>query len=241
MEFYAKSDVGRVRTENQDAYRIPTENEEIQLFIVADGMGGHNGGKIASNMAVETICEYIKGNMLVNEDKSNLLKKAVEYANSEIYKKSVEEAELEGMGTTIVACLIYNSKLYLGHIGDSRIYRIRKNILRQLTKDHSYVEKLVADGTITREESYTHPKKNMITKALGCTPFVEPDIKIKSLLRNDILVLATDGLTNMVPESKIFKIIVENSRDLKAVSDELISEANNAGGYDNITALIIKN
>lgn len=141
------------------------------------------------------------------------------------------------MGTTLEVCLIYNNKVYIGHVGDSRIYRIRNDIMRKLTNDHSYVEKLVKDGTITKEEAVNHPKKNMLTKALGCTVFVEPDVTVKGFIKDDIILMCSDGLTNMIKEEEIYNIIKE---DYKLAAQRLIEKANENGGYDNITAIIIK-
>ena len=136
---------------------------------------GYKGGEIASKLAAESAVKYIKSNFenIVKEKEEilKLIKNAVEYANMVVYEKSKEDKELEGMGTTLELCLIYNNKAYIGHVGDSRIYRIRKDVIRKLTKDHSYVQQLVEDKKITREEAKTHPKKNMLMKALGCTPY----------------------------------------------------------------------
>ena len=140
------------------------------------------------------------------------------------------------MGTTLDICLIYNSNMYVAHVGDSRVYRIRKNFMRKITTDHSYVQTLIEDGTITREEAYNHPKKNMLTKALGCTASVEPDIYVKTFLKDDIVVMTTDGLTNMLRENEIYDII--NQAPEEAV-EKLIDKANENGGYDNITVIII--
>jgi protein phosphatase len=142
------------------------------------------------------------------------------------------------MGTTLEVCLIYNNKAFIGHIGDSRIYRIRKEFLRKITKDHSYVEKLVTDGTITKEEAQNHPKKNMLMKALGCTAFVEPDITVKGFLKDDILLICSDGLTNMVTEQEIYDYLRQN---VEKACENLINRANEMGGYDNITVLVIQN
>ena len=158
------------------------------------------------------------------------------YANEVVFKKSKEIQELEGMGTTLEVCLIYNNKAYIGHIGDSRIYRIRKGTMRKLTKDHSYVEQLVEEKKITREEANNHPKKNMLTKALGCTPFVEPDIRARNVEKNDIFIMCTDGLTNMVSEEEICDTVIKNP---EKAAEELVKQANNFGGYDNITVVII--
>ena len=162
----------------------------------------------------------------------------MEYANMVVYEKAKENKELEGMGTTLEVCLIYNNKAYIGHIGDSRIYRIRKDFIRKLTQDHSYVQKLVKDGTITKEEAEKHPKKNMLMKALGCNAFVEPDVSVKGFLREDILLISSDGLTNMVKQEDIFRIAKGN---IEKAPIKLVDLANENGGLDNITVVVIKN
>jgi len=243
LEFYGKTDLGRKRTENEDTFYV-TEND-LKLFIVADGMGGYAGGKMASNIAKDAVVNYINNNInkISNEKEeiSDLLKKAIEYANFLVQEKAEELKDFKNMGTTIAVVLIYNNRVFIGHVGDSRIYRIRKNIIRQLTKDHSFVEKLVMEGTITRKESYNHPKKNVLIKAIGAGEFVEPDVKTKGLLKDDILLLCTDGVTNMLKDEEIFKIVCENIHDLQKVCDIIIDKANEAGGYDNSTIVIIKN
>lgn len=162
----------------------------------------------------------------------------MEYANTVVFDVAKESEELRSMGTTLEVCLIYNNRAYIGHIGDSRIYRIRDKFIRKLTTDHSYVETLVKDGTITKEEAKHHPKKNMLMKALGCLEFAEPDVMVKNFQEGDIIVMTSDGLTNMVEEKAIYEIIINNFED----SDKLLIDmANNAGGVDNITVVIIKN
>ena len=203
MKAFAKSDVGKVREMNQDYFYISKPEEKVQLYIVADGMGGYKGGEIASKLAVETSKRYILNNFdsIESNDKEEILKlikSAIEYANLVVYEKSKENKELENMGTTIDVCLILGNKVYIGHVGDSRVYRKRKDFFRKLTTDHSYVQKLVSDGTITKEEAYNHPKKNMLIKALGCSNFVEPDEMVKGFLKDDILLMCSDGLTNML-------------------------------------------
>ena len=201
---------------------------------------GYKGGEIASKLAAESAVKYIKSNFenIVKEKEEilKLIKNAVEYANMVVYEKSKEDKELEGMGTTLELCLIYNNKAYIGHVGDSRIYRIRKDVIRKLTKDHSYVQQLVEDKKITREEAKTHPKKNMLTKALGCTPYVEPDIRARNFEKGDVFIMCSDGLTNMVEEKRIQELVQEN---INTAADNLIKEANEAGGFDNITVIII--
>ena len=238
---YAKSDTGKVREMNQDAYYISDSSSEVKLFILADGMGGYKGGEIASNLAIKCTKNYVENNFKdTPKDRENLIQlvaSSMEYANMIVYEKSKENKEFEGMGTTLEVCLIYNNKIYIGHIGDSRIYRIRKDFMRKLTIDHSYVQKLVKDGTITKEEAEVHPKKNMLLKALGCNAFVEPDVSVKGFLKDDILLISSDGLTNMVKQEDIFQIATGN---IEKAPQRLIDLANQHGGMDNITVIIIK-
>ena len=202
---------------------------------------GYNGGEIASKTATETVKEYIEKNIeQTNGEKEeifNIIYKAMEYANNAVYEKSQEDEELLGMGTTMEICLIIEDKLYIGHIGDSRIYRIRRGVMQKLTEDHSYVQELVNEGTITPREAEHHPKKNMLMKALGCAPFVEPDIIERSIQSGDIIEMNTDGLTNMVSVKEIQEIITKESDN---IAKDLIEKANNAGGLDNITTVIVK-
>ena len=157
IKAYAKSDVGKVREMNQDSYYISNSLDEVQLYMLADGMGGYKGGEIASSLAIQTAKSYIENNFKdISKDRDSiiqLLGSSMEYANMVVYEKSKENPELEGMGTTLEIALIYNNKVFIGHIGDSRIYRIRNEFIRKLTQDHSYVQKLVKDGTITKEEA----------------------------------------------------------------------------------------
>ena len=241
MVGFAKSDIGKAREINQDYYSIPNPDDNIQLFILADGMGGYNGGEIASSLAAESARSYIENNFEkiehTKEEIIELIKNAIQYANMVVFEKSKTVQELEGMGTTLDICFIYNNKVYIGHVGDSRVYRIRGNIMRKLTKDHSYVQQLVEDGKITREEANNHPKKNMLLKALGCTAYVEPDIRARNIETGDILMMCSDGLTNMVEEKQIYQVIRENPETAPKI---LVDLANEAGGYDNITVITIK-
>lgn len=242
MKVLATSDKGMVRDMNQDYYYISKPCDEYSLYILADGMGGYNGGEIASSLAVNSAKEYIEKNIenieINRETLQNLIKDAMEYANKVVHEKSKTDINLNEMGTTLEVCLIYNNKVYIGHIGDSRVYRIRKNIIRKLTTDHSYVEKLVRDGSITREESYHHPKKNMLIKALGCEDYVEPDVLVKGFLKDDIILICSDGLTNLLSDKEIYDVITNN---LENADKLLIQKANIKGGYDNITAVIVEN
>ena len=242
MRVLVKTDVGKARNLNEDSYYVPQEEDDLKLFIVADGMGGYNGGEIASSLAIKAAKSYIETNFISTpkdrESISELIKSGMQYANMVVYEKSKEDEALKGMGTTMEICFLYENKMYIGHIGDSRIYRIRKHIIRKLTNDHSYVETLVKDGKITREEAKTHPKKNMLMKALGCTEYIEPDVFVRGFLKDDIILMSSDGLTNMIDEQEIFNIITNNKEN---ASEMLIQKANDNGGYDNITALIVYN
>lgn len=242
MRAFAGTDVGKVREMNQDNFYISRDEEQLKLYIVADGMGGYKGGEIASAIAITSAKNYIESNFdSIEHDKINiqkLVKSAIEYANMVVYEKAKEEKELAEMGTTMELCLIYGNKVYIGHVGDSRIYRIRKNYLRKLTTDHSYVEELVKDGTITKEEAAKHPKKNMLMKAVGCNSYVEPDVMVKGFEKEDILIITSDGLTNMVTDEEIYNIVKENT---ESATQKLIDKANEQGGYDNITVVLIYN
>ena len=243
IKAYAKSDRGKVREINEDSFYI-TEDQfnKLQLFILADGMGGCNAGDVASKYAIECTKNYIENNFeAIPKDRENLcklIKSSMEYANMVIYEKASENKELEGMGTTLEVCLIYNNRAYIGHIGDSRIYRIRNNFIRKLTEDHSYVEKLVKEGTITKEEAEHHEKKNILMKALGCNAYVEPDVMAKGFQKGDIIIMCSDGLTNMMGIKEIEKSVNSN---FEFATKELIDLANKNGGIDNITIITIKN
>ena len=242
MKVFAKSDIGKARELNEDFFYISNENDSLKLYILADGMGGYNGGEIASKLATVSAKGYIESNFdKIEHSKEKILeliRNAMEYANMLVHEKSKETKELEGMGTTLEVCLIYNNKAFIGHIGDSRIYRIRKNIIRKITQDHSYVQELVKDGTITKEEAIHHPKKNMLIKALGCTPFVEPDITVKGFLKDDIIVICSDGLTNMLSDEEIYATLTQ---DINSSSNSLVNKANQLGGNDNITVIVLYN
>ena len=243
MRILAKSDVGKVREMNQDYFYASDINiDNLKLFILADGMGGYKGGEIASRLAVESSKNFIFNNYTkYKKDRAgilNLIGDSIEYANMLVYEKAQSSSDLVDMGTTIDVCILFNNKVFIGHVGDSRVYRIRKNIIRKLTVDHSYVEKLLREGTITKEEAYNHPKKNMLMKAIGCKNLVEPDLICKGFLKDDILLMCSDGLTNMLRDSEIYNTLLKNPEHPE---EALISQANQMGGLDNITTVIIDN
>lgn len=242
MRVLAKSDIGKARDMNQDYFYVSSLDDDIKLYILADGMGGYKGGEIASNLAVNCTKNYICNNWSkIEKEKNeimNLINSAIEYANMIVYEKSLEIEELHDMGTTLEVVILWNNKVFIGHVGDSRVYRIRKNVMRRLTTDHSYVEKLIKDGSITKDEAYHHPNKNMLLKALGCNNLVKPDVFYKGFLKGDILLMCSDGLTNMLKENEIYSILLNNP-DKPEIA--LINEANRMGGIDNITAIIVDN
>ena len=170
------------------------------------------------------------------EDIQKLVNGAIEYANMIVYEKSKEDEKYKYMGATLEILLIINDDIYIGHAGDSRIYRLRKDVLKKLTKDHSYIENLIEDGKITREEAVKHPDKNMVTKGIGNSKLVEPDVIHKKFKDGDTILMCTDGLTNMVSEERIKEILKEEGD----VSKKLTDEANKNGGMDNITVVVIK-
>ena len=242
VKAYAKTDIGKARDINEDSFYI-TDNSfsDMQLYILADGMGGCKAGDIASKLAISTAKSYIENNIKdTPKEKESLIQlvgSSAEYANMVVYEKSKENKDFEGMGTTIEICLIYNNRAFIAHIGDSRIYRIRNGLIRQLTQDHSYVQTLVKQGTITKDEAEIHPKKNILVKALGCNAFVEPDMLVRGFQKDDILVMCSDGLSNMVSQDDIFNIVTKN---FEIAPKELVDLANKNGGIDNITVITIK-
>lgn len=243
MRFGVKTDKGMLREINEDSYNIISGYPGIPVsFVVADGMGGHNSGEIASKMAVDFISNHILQfpEAFQKDDISEEIKEMVRLANLSVFNKSLENEANQGMGTTLVLAIVQNKKLIIGHIGDSRAYLIRNGKLSRITTDHSYIEELIKSGTLTRKEAENHPKKNIITRALGCSDEVEVDIYTMDIMDKDIFLLCTDGLTNMLEEEELIKI-VENTDDPVEACNKLIDTANNKGGEDNITAVVFKN
>ena len=232
------SHVGLIRKENEDNLGY-AQTPNGHVFVVCDGMGGHVGGKEASKTAVEAIMEFFMKNQFIDIPKG--MEQAIKYANKKVYEKSLHNPHLRGMGTTIVMAVINNDKIYIGHVGDSRIYLFSDNKLIQLTKDHSFVQNLYEMGIISKRDMRTHARKNEITKALGLHPNVEPDIIQKPLLlkNGDVLLLCSDGLTDMVEDELIQKILMEK-KNIKEAAHALMNAALNGGGKDNISFQLIK-
>ena len=239
MKIFSMTDAGRRREMNQD-YMFASDTavgKLPNLFIVADGMGGHKAGEYAAKTAVESIVDYIE------HDDSGLavaaIKKAIGEANKRILKESIIDIEKEGMGTTIVAATIKGEKLIAANVGDSRLYIINESGITQVTVDHSFVEEMIRSGRIVRSEARNHPDKNKITRAVGVFPKVDVDFFEAKVAPGDTVLLCTDGLTNMVEDEEIKKIVL-GQRDIVEKTQTLIEVANKNGGTDNITALLIE-
>ena len=239
MKLAGKTDVGRVRHENQDDYRAGELPGGAVWALVSDGMGGAKGGRESSQGACYVIENFFQEQYAQcgAGQEEPFLKKALLYANRFVFQKAAHEEALAGMGTTAVCALVRSGNVYLCHAGDSRAYLIRDGKLTQLTHDHSYVQELVDCGTITEEEAEHHPQKNIITKALGVDYRLEPEFTAAKLKREDRLLLCTDGLTNMVPVEEMEELLAQGA--FYDLPDRLIEAANAHGGSDNITALLL--
>lgn len=239
MKIYAKTDTGLVRATNQDAY-FAGELESGGLFaVVCDGMGGANGGNVASQTAVKLISEYVIQSYTPRMDSlgvERMLKSAIENANLEVFEMAKASKELEGMGTTAVVVFVKDGTAVIAHVGDSRAYLVN-NELTQITKDHSVVQNLLENGQITLEDAKNHPNKNVITRALGAEENVMVDISELTLEENDSLLLCTDGLSGLIDGEEIFKVLKET--ESQDVPQKLVDSANKAGGTDNITVVIL--
>jgi serine/threonine protein phosphatase PrpC len=242
MKTGAATDIGLTRMMNQDSYYCSSGVEDPCLFIVADGMGGHNGGEIASRTSVDTIKAFVQDNYQKAEyqrDRLLMIKEAMNKANSVIYSRSMEDPDLRGMGTTLTMAVIEGERLYIGHIGDSRMYLLRNGECQKLTEDHSLVAQLIKNGSISPEEGENHPQKNVITRALGIETEAEIDLDTLMLQQGDTLLLCTDGLTNMLDLEDIIGICSSGDSP-QSISEALVEEANNKGGRDNVTAIVVK-
>lgn len=238
MKSYCLTDVGVKRSMNQDfvyASDQPVGNLS-NLYIVADGMGGHNAGDLASRYTVETMVDYIEG----AEEKRAipLLEAAVEAANRKVMAKAMEDKSLEGMGTTVVAATVQDACLYVANVGDSRLY-VLDEAIHQITRDHSLVEEMVRAGQLGKEEARNHPEKNIITRAVGVKNKVRIDFFDVGLYPGDKILLCTDGLTNMVEDEHIFELVKKES-SLEMAAQKLVATANRNGGKDNISVVLVE-
>jgi serine/threonine protein phosphatase PrpC len=248
LKAYGLTHVGRQRQHNEDAFLV---EDEAMLFLVADGMGGHAAGEIASRIAVDSISEFI---LHTKEDdgtwphaydehfrrSTNRLMAALRMANTRVLEAMRKDARLRGMGTTVVACMAEGDTVSVAHVGDSRAYLIRDGQLSRITNDHSWVFEQVQAGMLTEAEAEKHPLRNVITRALGGALQVTPDASEIEARPGDVFLLCSDGLTGMVPESEIQRIVTSTNGDLEKACQALIDAANERGGLDNVTAVLVR-
>ena len=243
VEVFGLTDIGKKRELNEDSYRIcGFENgKPLGFCVLADGMGGHNAGEVASGNAVEIIAGELE-ECLGEEDSDKIslnIAAAIDLANARIYEMSLHSAEQAGMGTTTVLAYIKDSLVRVANIGDSRAYVISDKEICRMTIDHSVVEQLIRSGTITREEAKTHPDKNIITRALGTEEFVDADFFDYEASEGETIILCSDGLTEMVSEDEI-KECVNNAESIASAVNTLVGKANENGGTDNITVVAVR-
>jgi serine/threonine protein phosphatase PrpC/LysM repeat protein len=238
FDYVTHTDRGRVRDRNEDSLSyFDTINGHV--LVVCDGMGGHNAGDVASELAVDSVRDYLNETYCSNP--FDAVENAILYANKMVYNFALGNDYLQGMGTTIVLALIRDDKVYFGHVGDSRLYLYRNHILDQMTEDHSVVQQLLKAGLISLTEAKDHPKKHEITRALGLTLAIEPEVSPKAIIpqNDDFLLICTDGLTNLVEVPEIIKIL-DNPFGINDKATKLINRANRKGGTDNISVILLK-
>jgi serine/threonine protein phosphatase PrpC len=245
----ALTDVGRKRKGNEDAHTV---NPEQNLYVVADGMGGHAAGEVASRIAVEAIEEFVTltaGNEEITwpfgldetiSYDGNRLKTAIRHANGKVLEATRKSTELEGMATTVAAVLVDADVANLAHVGDSRIYRWNGGEMTLLTSDHSWVNEQIQTGVISPEQARSHPLRNVVTRALGGRADLLVDVQALTMKSGDVLLLCSDGLTTMIPDDDIAAILDRSQGDIARAARELVDEANDRGGEDNITVVLLK-
>jgi protein phosphatase len=242
LEAFGNTDVGQVRSNNQDAFLVELPES---LFIVADGMGGHAGGEIASKLCVDEISRYLKENSQVIAEAEHhpdaringLLANAINHASTKIYERALEDPSLKGMGTTATACKIIGDLAYVAHVGDSRLYLVRCGLIYQITHDHSLVSEQVRAGILSKEEAEAHHLRNVITRSVGYQEEEDVDTTTLELEDGDQIVICSDGLHGPVTDQEVSDLV---QKDSIHATDKLIALANERGGEDNITTVIIK-
>lgn len=238
LKTFSITDIGRRRKLNQDF--VYTSEQPVgnlpNLFVVADGMGGHNAGDYASRFTVETIVEEI--GKAAETNPVRILRSAIEVANGRLREKALQDSAMAGMGTTLVAATCVGEELQVANVGDSRLYLVNRKII-QITQDHSLVEEMVRMGGIDRETARNHPDKNIITRAIGAGSTVDVDFFTVALEAGDIILMCSDGLTNMLEDEEI-RMILNGQRDIVEKAEELVKAANNNGGKDNIAVILIE-
>lgn len=237
------TDPGRMREQNEDNIAMAPA---AGLVVVADGMGGHRAGEVASRLAVEAIQRHVVNTLAEAGTNSNgsievaLVRDAIQRANHAIFEHARENPDYAGMGSTVVVALFYDDKLCVGHVGDSRLYRFRDTILEQVTEDHSVVQELVSRGLVTAEEARLSVGKNLVTRALGIDPEVEADISEHDVYDDDIYLLCSDGVNDVLADGDIEMMLTEHGRDLQATVQHMVNTANERGGPDNISVILVR-
>jgi protein phosphatase len=249
ISYKAKSDVGRKRSANEDNFFA---DGDMNLFVVADGMGGHAAGEVASKIAVESIQDFIRNTSSDKEitwpyefDETlsmggNRLKSAIQTAHAKVLETTTQKKEFQGMATTVVSIMFEDGKAQVAHVGDSRAYLIRNGKLIQLTSDHSWVNEQLRTGAISSSQARNHPYRNIVTRALGGPNPVDVDVMEEEMNDGDIVLLCSDGLNTMISDDQILEIVSRNQDDLDKACQELIDTANQNGGEDNVTAILVK-
>lgn len=248
MEYFADTDIGKIRKQNEDFFYAGKN-----LFIVADGMGGHNAGEVASRIAVEvftknfdrSLKDRIKKTSSVKKDDltphmiEELLLENIRIANKEVFDTAVSKSEYNGMGTTFTGCFIYRQKAYIVHVGDSRLYIKRGSEINLLTSDHTIVGELYRRGEISYDDTFDHPQRNYLTRVLGIAEDMDPDFSSHKILKEDIILICSDGLNSMLKDIEILKVI-DKYKSARDITKNLIKSAIKKGGLDNVTAIVIK-
>jgi PPM family protein phosphatase len=237
FEFGTQSDEGKVRPSNEDSF---IADPQTNLYLVADGMGGHAAGEIASKIAATAVQEVVTAQTIQDVPLEEILRSAAELANYRIYESQRETPEYTGMGSTLTALAFRNNHYCIAHVGDSRAYLLRDGDLDQLTEDHSYVWPLFEKGILRKSELSTHPCKNLITRAVGTHPQISVDIREGSVREEDVYLLCSDGLTDAVPDESIRQILSERGKSAGELGHTLVDAANAAGGPDNITVVVVR-
>ncbi|HKQ31272.1 MAG TPA: Stp1/IreP family PP2C-type Ser/Thr phosphatase [Burkholderiales bacterium] len=251
IEMVGVTDTGRMRAENEDAIRV---SPQIGLAVLADGMGGHQAGEVASGLAIDMVTRHFvetfareierkkKGETSVSDVvmEVNAVYDAVQLANNAIHEMAQARPECAGMGSTLVIVVFYDDKICVGHVGDSRLYRYRAGELKQVTEDHSVIQELVSRGLLTLEEAKVTVGKNLVTRALGVEPTVEPDVSEQPVTEGDIYLICSDGLNDMLSDADMQKILDDHGGDLQQAADQLVAHANERGGADNISVILVR-
>lgn len=240
MRAFGLTDIGKVRKENQDSFAIQMMEKE-QICVVCDGMGGARAGNVASELAVEAFVSHILMRKAgkYNISDGSLVAEATNYANIKVYDRAVTDPDCEGMGTTLVGGIFEENRAHIAHVGDSRAYMISRDVIWQITTDHSYVEELVAQGKISRQEAKTHPRRNFITRALGIGRDTQCDVYELETQAGDIILLCSDGMTNMLSDEEMREIVLDK-KNPSDICRELMNMALRREATDNITVVIFE-